>query len=944
MRIARIVRRRRRRAPRGGRMSRPAGVLLLILGGGLCAAAAWILLSPLPLPAPDLELGAPPRGAQFYDRTGKLLVEAGSARALDRRWYGLEDAPADDCVLAAFLAARGLSREDIAKADVSDGVRAMADALTGADDLAGEAAGELIAMRGGAGGLWGKARLAGALSARYPPLSLAEWLLNVRLYGRGAVGVDDAALTYFDVHAGGMTPAQCAAAEALAQDPQLGGNAAGWKTASNGILNSMLNAGFLEKTAWQRAVNEAVSPVPSIPTDADSVFGGRLPILDSYLQLAVDRLGGRYPQEELPRAGIRVYTAMDFDLEMQLVCAAQNLLAPAGETSAVLPTLEGKPCDMAALLGPGTEENPPEDLALALVDPVGGEVLAYFDSARGDESAARGAAGTALLPFVYLAAFARGFSPASMLLDIPRSDLADDPGREYLGPVSARTALQRRATAAAAGMAAGVGLDQVARTLALLGLGGDAAADSSLDNLMDQQTDLLSLTQAYATLAGSGLETSDVGSGSMAAILRVEQADGRTLDEFSRRESRRIFDAGLAFLVQDILSEPSGRPDLSSPALAGSRSTVAAMAAGDLQGNGAWAFAFTPAFAVGIRSRPYASENADYRAAWLLAQAAAGWALRALPLQLWSEPAGIVRRDVCVPSGMLPSRYCPNVASEVFLEGNEPVQTDTYYRPVAVNRESGRLATLWTPLELVDEQIFFVMEGEGRIWAERSGFPLPPDTYDTLPDTFPYYDGLHITLPAPLSTLRGKIALRGTAAIPEMDRFILQAGPGLYPSIWYTLGTGNGPVREGVLGEWDTSGTDGVWSLQLTAVLPGGKILAVAVPVTLDNSPPALRWIYPATPKTITVQKGEAVILQVEVTDNLGTGWVDFFLDGKVRTRLEVGPYSVRWSDLAPGGHTVWICAYDQAGNESCTQEMQVEVGLKTSGGFIYNTPGKVKI
>jgi membrane peptidoglycan carboxypeptidase len=948
MHISRIVRRRRLREARSGRVSRPAGTILLLVTGVLCAAGALILLYPLPLPAPDLELGSRPQGARFYDRTGKLLIEAGSARAQESRWYGVENAASDECVLPAFLAARGLALEDIHRPDFSGGVRAMADALLGARDLAGEAADELLAMRGGGSGVWQKSRLAGALAGRYTPLSIAEWIINVRLYGRGTVGIDDASLTYFGVHAGGMTPARCAALEALAENPQLGEDAAGWKIARNTVLNRMLNGGFLEKKKWESAVAEDFLLKETEPgasgADAGSIFGGKLPILDSFLQLAVDRLGGRFPQEELPRAGIRVLTTLDFDFELQLLCAAQNLLAPPDESSATLPTLEGKPCDLAALLGPAPEGDLPEDLALAVIDPAGGEVLAYFDSARGGESAARGSAGTALLPFVYLSAFARGFSPASMLLDIPRSDLTEDPDREYLGPVSARAALQKRALAAAAGMAAGVGGDHVTRTLTLLGVANDVGVELSLESRMAQTVDLLSLTQAYAVLAGSGLETADVGSGSAAVILRVEQRDGTLLEEYSRRQNRRSFGSDLAYLVQDILTDKSGRTDLAAPALAGSRSAVAAMLGEDLQGEGAWAFAFTSGFAVGVRSRGYATESADPRSPWTLAQAAAGWALRALPVQVWPEPPGIVRRDVCVPSGMLPSRYCPNVVSEIFLTGNEPVQIDSYYRPVAINRESGRLATLWTPLDLVEEKVFFMMEGEARIWAERSGFPLPPDTYDTLPESFPYFDALHISSPSPLASVRGKITLRGTAAASGMERYLLQAGPGLYPSVWYTLGSGENPVREGILGEWDTSGAEGVWSVQLTAVLPGGKILTVAIPVTLDNSPPVLRWIQPATPKKIAVLKGEPVILQVEVTDNLETERVEFYLDGKIRTRLEVGPYSVRWSDLAVGRHTVKVCARDRSGNESCTQELEVEVGLKTTGGLLYNTPGKVKI
>jgi membrane peptidoglycan carboxypeptidase len=945
--ISRIVRRRRLRRIRGGRIAVPLGRILLLAGALVCAAGVGSFLAPLPPPAPDLELGTRPEGAQFYDRTGKLLIEAGSARVQESRWYSLADAPEDDCILPAFLAARRLSRKDVSSADMLDGIRAVAGVLAGVDDLAGDAAAELLAMRGGGSGAWERARLAGALAARYGRLGLAEWILNVRLYGRGAVGVDDAALTYYGIHGGSLNDSQCAALEALAQHPALGEDFAGWKSARNTVLNRMVNGGFLETAEWERAIAEPILPPdagsPHPAEESAAVFGERLPILDSFLQLTVERLADRFPAEQLPRSGIRVYTTMDLELELQSLCAAQNLLAPPAGSASALPTLEGKPCDMAALLGPASENGLPEDLALAVIDPAAGELLAYFDSARGEETVARGPAGKALLPFVYLSAFARGFSPASMLLDIPRAELPEDPDREYRGPLSARTALQQRALAAAFGMAESVGGDQILRTLSLLGLADGGVSDLALERRLEKLEDLLPVTQAYATLAGGGLEISDRESGNAAAILRVEQSDGTVLEDYARRQTRRIVGSDLAFLVQDILSDPSGLTDLAAPALAGSRSAVAAMLAEDAGRAGAWAFAFTPAFTIGVRSRAYAAEPADSPAPWILAQAVAGWALRALPVQVWTEPPGIVRRDVCVPSGLLPSRYCPTVISEVFLAGNEPSQSDSFYRPVAVNRETGRLATLWTPLDLVDERVFFVLEGEARVWAERSGFPIPPDTYDTLPDSFPFLGGLHISSPAPLVVMRGRLIVRGTAAEAGMERYLLQAGPGLYPSVWYTLGTGEDPVQEGVLGEWDTAGADGVWSIQLTAVFSGGKILTVAIPVTIDNAPPAIRWIQPSAPKRISVEAGEPVILQVDVTDNLELERVDFYLDGKIRTRLESGPFSVRWTGLEPGRHKARICARDRAGNETCTQEIEVEAALKTSGEVLYNTPGKAE-
>jgi hypothetical protein len=945
--LSRIVHDRRLRRARSGRIARPLGRILLLSAGLLFAAGTLILTIPLPLPAPDLQMGSRPQGARFYDRTGKLLIEAGSARAREARWYPAGSAPEADCVLPAFLAARNISFAEIRLPDFLGAARAFADSLAGVKDPAGDAAAELLAMRGSGSNALAKARLAGALAARYGGLELAEWMINIRLYGRGAVGVDDGALAYFGAHAGALTVAQCAALEALGSDPALENDPAGWHAARDAILNSMHDGGFVDNADWARAIAD---PIPSedfgwsSSGGTDPVFGGKLPILDSFLELAIDRLDDRFPQKELPRSGLRVFTTMDLDFELQLLCSAQNLLAPPPDPSAALPTLEGKSCDMAALLGPESESGLPADFALAVIDPATGEMLAYFSSARGEQSAARGPAGTALLPFVYLSAFARGYSPASMLLDIPRKELSENPDREYHGPLSARTALQQRALPAAAGMAASVGGDHIDRSLSLLGLTENGSTGLTLEERLEQPVDLVEITKAYATLAGGGLEAADRESGAAAVILRVEQSDGTPLEAYARRQTRRVFGSDLAFLVQDILTDRTGRADISAPALAGSRSAVAAVLGEDPTAEAAWAFALTPAFAVGVRGRAYAQEIADPKPSWILAQAAAGWALRALPVQTWIEPPGIVRREVCAPSGLLPSRYCPATVSDIFLTGNEPSQSDTFYRPVAVNRETGRLATLWTPLTLVDERVFFVLEGEAQIWAERSGFPFPPDTYDTLPDSYPYEDALHISNPSPLSVVRGKIILRGTAAEAGMERYLLQAGPGLYPSVWYTLGSGEKPVQEGVLGEWDTSAADGVWSVQLTAVFTGGKILTVAIPVSLDNTPPVIRWIQPSAPQRVSVDGGEAVILQVDVTDNLGIEGVEFFLDGKVRTRLEIGPFSVRWSGLAAGRHSAKICAKDMVGNETCTQEIEVEVSLKTSGGLHYNTPGEVEI
>jgi membrane peptidoglycan carboxypeptidase len=934
LRTMRSVRRRRLRSLAQLGKSRGLGWLLLVAAGIVFAAGAIFLLAPLPLPAPELTLGKLPEPARFYDRTGRLLIEAGSQQARQSEWYSPGEGTDGECVLSAFLAARGILRGDWRGGGSINLPQAMGDELFGRSDLAGESAAELLAIDGTRTSAWNRARLAAALAARYTRGQLAEWLINVRLYGSATVGADDAAQTYFQSRAGALSVGECAALEALAADPARAQSPSAWKSARDGILNAMLNFGYVQTETWREAISESA---PAAEATGDSVFGARLPFLDSFLSLAVSRLEDRFPAEELPRSGLRVYTSLDLDFELQALCAAQNLIAPGGDIS----TLQGRPCDMATLLGPAAGGGVPRDLALAVIDPESGELLAYFDSARGGENAARGKAGTALLPFIYLSAFTRGFAPASMLLDIPGAETMTSPDGKYLGPISARAALQKQRLAAAEGMASAVGNDQIAQTLSLLNLGGAGNPGFTLAQSLQQSVELLPLTKAYALLAGSGMEADDPSGAAPSVILRVENGDGAPVGDYALRQNRRVIGSDLAYLIQDVLSDESGRTNLSAPALAGSRSAVGTMLAEDPAGDGSWAFAFTPKFAVGVRGAGGASQP---QASWTLAQAAAGWMLRSLPEQNWPQPPGIVREDVCLPSGLLPGRYCPDTASEIFLEGTEPSQVDTYYQPVAVDRETGRLATLWTPLNLVDQRVYFLLTGDARTWAEQSGFALPPDTYDTLPDSFPYSDDLHLSHPAPLDILRGKVTLRGTAAVAGMSRYVIQAGAGLYPTEWFTLGSGAGPLSEGDLAQWDTMGLEGVWSIQLMALYPNGKILSVAIPVTLDNTPPVIRWLVPDAPKKISIQAGEALILQADVSDNLGVAAVDFLLDGTSRTHLESGPFSVRWNDLAPGSHLVKICAVDLAGNETCTVEMEVEVGLKTSSELKYNTPGKAVI
>src|SRR5258706_16359606 len=87
---------------------------------------------------------------------------------------------------------------------------------------------------------------------------------------------------------------------------------------------------------------------------------------------------------------------------------------------------------------------------------------------------------------------------------------------------------------------------------------------------------------------------------------------------------------------------------------------------------------------------------------------------------------------VCDPSGMLPTRECPNLVNEVFLNGNEPVQADGLYREFSINRETGLLATVFTPPDLIENRVYLLVPENDRDLAQSAGLEIPHDSYEAI--------------------------------------------------------------------------------------------------------------------------------------------------------------------------------------------------------------------
>jgi membrane peptidoglycan carboxypeptidase len=571
--------------------------------------------------------------------------------------------------------------------------------------------------------------------------------------------------------------------------------------------------------------------------------------------------------------------------------------------------------------------------SILILSPADGSVLAAVDLAgesggAGIESAQPG--GKMLYPFVYLTAFSRGLSPGSMVLDLPTEANAPSAAlAQYHGPERMRTALangDRAATVRAIDLA---GAANIRRTLQELGLieaaqsvDDEMLADGSID------TSLLDLSYSYSTLANQGLMVSaDLEQPGPSLVRSIQDRFERSRYD-NQRQTKVVLGEGLSYLLLDVLTDESAADVPTSLVGTSTIGRPVGWLHAETGDGTSWSVLFTPSLLVGVRidSEPAAAEKAATvdNASDPLATAVMRYASSDRTPAGWVEPPEVEEVEVCDPSGLLPTEYCPEVVREVFLQGTEPSALDNLYQPFRVNRETGRLATLQTPLELIEERVYLVPPPEAAQWASQAGIQQPPTEYDPLSESASDHPDVTIESPNQFATVGGEVVVRGQVHPDDLDYYRLQVGRGLNPTRWTQIGSDSeSRAWGGVLAKWDTSALSGLYTLQLVAVLQNGQIISAAAPVTIDNQPPAVAIRRPTAGAEIT----GGLTVEVDVEDDSMIDWVDVYLDGRKRARLREAPYAWEGSTLAAGEHVIQVRAADIAGNQGESALLQVQAG-----------------
>jgi len=775
--------------------------------------------------------------------------------------------------------------------------------------------------------------LAAQMVSQYGRARVLEWYLNSAAFGHLSYGAESAAQLYLGHSAGTISLSEAALLAPLIDTPALNPLDAPVAAEENRqtALETLFAKGIITADEFT-AARDAPPTIRALPQETERFAA-------AFTALVVDNLSARLGRERLERGGYRIITTLDYDLQTQMTCLTEEYLRRlTGERPQVSPG-----CSAAGLLPTlNLPMNAPAGTAVsaALLDEDSGEVLALLgDTTLEGETAYLTAhePGSLLSPFVALTSFAYSYGPGSLVWDLPPSD---DPLTEarsdeaFHGPVRLRMALANDYLTPITQILDQVGAGNVWRLASNLGLGGLVEEQDSRLLRSGGRLTTLELAQAYSVFPSMGRLSGGrpAGGGALAPqpVLFVEDVNGRVLVDNSTPEHTAVVSPALAYLVHDVLSdEPARRVSLGYPNPFEISRPAGAKAGQTEDGSQVWAAGYTAdhvaVFWLGLPANAKGETLLDSRQAGGMWYALLQYADRDLPVKDWPEPEGLTRLTVCDPSGLLPTAACPNLVEEIFLTGNQPTGADTLFQTVQVNRETGRLATVFTPSELIDERVYMIVPYQARAWAAANGVTVPPEVYDAIQPP-PASADVNLTAPQLFAYVSGEVDLRGTAAGAGFQVYRLQAGSGLNPATWMRVAPdGSNPVQDGLLGVWDTRGLEGLYALRLLVVREDQTIENATIQVTVDNTAPLVNITYPQAQASIQMPSNRSITFQAEASAALGIKRMEWWVDGSQVGENLTAPYSFVWQASA-GEHRLEARAYDPAGNMATSTAVQFTV------------------
>ncbi len=381
--------------------------------------------------------------------------------------------------------------------------------------------------------------LARRIEDRLGKQKIMELYLNRIYFGGGLYGAEAAARGYFGKHAREMTLAECATLAGLIKSPNRlspWSDPAASREARNYVLSRMRDLEFINRQKWASAQQEEV--VVGNRQNAQ----GQTYAVDYIRQKVIEAVGWDRAMNE----GFRIHTAIDADLQK----VAEESLRRSLDHAEQFPGYDHQTyAEYAANFrkaksnGGTASQPPPEYLQGAVIgiDNATGGILVLvggrdFEHNQYDRALqAKRPVGTAMLPFVYAAAFEDGMFPGSVVEDSPLDNRAvmiggttgilgewgpESAENRYEGAITAREALVKSKNGATIRIGMNVGVDPVLQLCRTAGI-HSALRPYPATFLGSSEITLAELGLAYTIFPNGGWRPR-----ALHILERIEEKDG----------------------------------------------------------------------------------------------------------------------------------------------------------------------------------------------------------------------------------------------------------------------------------------------------------------------------------------------------------------------------------------------------------------------------------
>lgn len=519
----------------------------------LSISIIWVAFTPIPeLNSFDSRRMA--QSTQIYDREGKtLLFDLNSnvkrevvplaeiSPNLQKATLAIEDARFYDHSGISFIAIGRSVLTDIARLSFAQGGSTITQQvvkntiLTGKKSIVRKVQEVILALR---------------LERRYSKDEILEFYFNVTPYGGTMYGAEVAAHSFFGKSANDLTLAEAAYMAAIPQLPTYyspyGNNREDLDTRKNIVLSRMLELGYITLEEYDMADAEVVT---FSRQQNNSILA---PHFVFYIEGLLEEKYG----PDVATQGITVITTLDADLQREADrIVSEYALANESRFNA-------------------------SNAALVALDPKTSQILAmvgsrdYFDEAIDGSynvALANRQPGSSFKPFVYSAALQKGYTPETVLFDVPTqfstvcepSDIYNSeapcyaPGNydlKFRGPMTFTTAIAQSINIPAVKALYLAGIPNVltlAKNLGITTLGEPSDYGLSLA-LGAAEVRLIDMVGAYAAFANNGVVHEPTG------ILRITGENGKVLEEYVE-ESRQAIEPDIARQMASMLSNNEAR-------------------------------------------------------------------------------------------------------------------------------------------------------------------------------------------------------------------------------------------------------------------------------------------------------------------------------------------------------------------------------------------------